>query len=203
MPGRTRERRIVVVALFFYAAVLSWTMSKVVVHLRAQDRIQDRIPIRVIAVHDGDTITFAPRNGDNAGPFASGPLHGRLLLVDAPELAQHPWGYAARFWLEAALAGRDDIAVELDPTEPRDKYGRIPIYLMAGDACLNERGVAEGWFYAYNPSGKALARSAAIQAAERTAHRARRGVWRPDPPLTRPEDYRRTHATKVIKKKAA
>lgn len=196
MPGRARERRIVVAALLVYATALGWAVSRIV----ARPPAPDRIPIRVVAVHDGDTITFEPRDG-GGGPFAAGPLHGRLLLVDAPELGQHPWGHAARFWLAAGLNGRDDVAVELDP-DGRDKYGRIPIYLMVGDTCLNERGVAEGWLYAYNPAGRPMARWAAIQRAEKAARRARRGVWRPDPPLERPEAWREAHAPKVIKKAA-
>lgn len=202
MPRRKAEQRVLVVCILFYAVVLSWAVSHVVARLSAQDRIAGRVAVRVTAVHDGDTITFEPRDGRDPGPLDVGPRHGRLLLIDAPELGQYPWGHAARFWLEAALNGRDDVAVELDPAAPRDKYGRVPIYLMVGDTCLNERGVAEGWFYAYNPTGRPLARSAAVLAAEKAARRARRGVWKPDPPLERPEDYRAAHTPRAGKKAA-
>jgi micrococcal nuclease len=139
---------------------------------------------KVVAVHDGDTATVRTVFGD---------LHVRMLLIDAPELGQHPWGEAARWYATAALLGRD-VRLEYDRTHP-DPYGRTLAYIHYArdgkDVVYNTEVVRDGWAFYYDP-GPELGRSTEVHAAEAEAKAKARGVWRASPcPLERPADWRR------------
>src|SRR5690606_4136814 len=85
-------------------------------------------------VIDGDTI--ACREGGE---------RIRLLLVDAPELAQGTYGAAARTALLALLPPGSVARVELDVRE-RDRYGRVLAYLYTPDGrMVNEVLAREGF----------------------------------------------------------
>jgi endonuclease YncB( thermonuclease family) len=188
------------VSVIFFGYLLVW-WQLVNIPLPAEDApvapvAPARVRVRVLAVHDGDTVRFEPLDPPaQADPLGhAGPYNARLLGIDAPELGQFPWGDAARLWLESQLVRRNDVQLELDPAVPTDKYGRVPAYLLVGtgDAleCLNEKEVGEGWAYAYNP-GRPLARGDDITRAEKSARTHKRGIWRADPPLTSPSEYRK------------
>jgi endonuclease YncB( thermonuclease family) len=137
---------------------------------------------RVVAVHDGDTVTV------QAGRQT---YHVRLLLIDAPELSQHPWGECARLYATAELLGRD-VTLEFEKVRP-DPYGRTLAYLRRAPdgTTFNEAIVRKGWAFYYDP-GPELSRSRAVRAAEAKAKADGIGVHRPGQcPLQVPSEYRK------------
>lgn len=67
----------------------------------------------------------------------------RLEGIDVPDLAQQPWGRAARDWLQQVL-GNQSVLLESD-IEPRDDSGQRLAYLWQNGELVNERLVAEGY----------------------------------------------------------
>jgi len=124
---------------------------------------------RVVAVHDGDTITV----------LASGRgIRVRLVGIDAPERGQ-PFSNASRHALEALVAGRDVRVVE----RGRDGYGRVLGRVYAGAVDVNAEQVRSGYAWVF----RRFAVDATLLALEAEAKAAQRGLWRerkPVPPWT-------------------
>jgi micrococcal nuclease len=100
----------------------------------------------------------------------------RLLLIDAPELAQPPWGDSAKAALEALLPEGRQLRLEYD-AERRDDFGRLLAYLWLDDGrMVNEAMATAGYVVLlhYPPNDRYLAR---IRAAVDGARDARRGLW--------------------------
>ncbi len=111
----------------------------------------------------------------------------RLLLIDAPELAQSPWGQMAKRQLEILARPGSTLRLELDRT-PADRYGRSLAYAWADTVMINEAMVARGWavVLAYE-NVRHLER---LQRAERAAQSAKRGFWQAWAFRCRPVDFR-------------
>lgn len=129
---------------------------------------------RVVAVHDGDTITVLVERRE---------VRVRLAGIDAPERGQ-AHGSAARRALALRVAGRD---VEVD-ARGRDGYGRTLGVVRAGALDVNRAQVADGWAWVF----RRYADDAALVALEDEARRARRGLWRDPAPLP-PWTWREQH----------
>jgi hypothetical protein len=67
--------------------------------------------------YDGDTLGARRTLGS-----LSGQEHLRLAYIDAPEIAQSPWGIRARSYLRTLLVVNERIQVDI---KSRDKYGRL------------------------------------------------------------------------------
>jgi micrococcal nuclease len=97
--------------------------------------------VQIARVMSGQSVEFIDRS--QQPPVIQ---QGRLAGIDAPDLAQEPWGKQAKQRLEELLktANKDDsILLELDRAEP-DKYGRKFIYLWKDGRSINEQLVKEG-----------------------------------------------------------
>ena len=89
-----------------------------------------RQPVSLVRVADGDTIVVRPPRGED--------IRVRLIGIDTPELGTAASFRSALFtaeMLESAAA----IELEIDPHQPRDKYGR-----------------ALGWVWVTDPGGTEL-----------------------------------------------
>lgn len=127
----------------------------------------------VVFVPDGDTIHF-DRNGER--------LKFRLEGVDAPEQNQ-PFGPEAGAALRARILGKT-ITVRVTS---RDQYGRLLGTAFDETGLdLNAAMVAAGlaWWYRY------FSNDSRLEALEREARSARRGLWAQENPEA-PWDYRR------------
>ena len=115
---------------------------------------------RVVAVHDGDTISVL---------VAGTPIRVRLAGIDAPERGQ-PFANAARHALESRVAGRDVSVVQ----RGRDGYGRVlgRVYVDAID--INAEQVRSGYAWVFRRFGA----DARLLALEAEAKAAGRGLWR-------------------------
>lgn len=134
-------------------------------------------PCQIERITDGDTVRC--RDGRRI----------RLLLIDAPELSQRPWGTRARDAVARLAPVGTRVTVERD-VQPTDRYGRTLAYLYLPDGrMLNEALAAEGFVVAsvYPPNVQHVER---IRAAVARARSARRGLWATPAFSCSPADHR-------------
>lgn len=125
---------------------------------------RDAAPCVVQTVSDGDTVRCA--DGRRV----------RLLLVDAPERSQPPFGDRARDALRTLAPPGTRLRLELD-VRPTDQYGRTLAYLWRADGrMLNHEIVRGGWavVLVYPPNVRHVDR---LRAAADSARRERRGLY--------------------------
>lgn len=115
---------------------------------------------RVVAVHDGDTLTVLADSRE---------VRVRMAGIDAPERGQ-PYTNAARQALAARVAGRE-VTVDV---RGRDSYGRTLGVVRVGDVDANSMQVRDGWAWVF----RRFSHDAALLALEDEARRERRGLWR-------------------------
>jgi endonuclease YncB( thermonuclease family) len=125
-------------------------------------------------VADGDTLTVRPAGG-------GGETRVRLVGVDAPELpggeggTAHHWGREAKGYL-AGRAERQLVTLRLEPTQTRDKYGRLLAYVYLGaDENVNLALVQDGQAYAHRDFPHSLRTQ--FEQAESEARKKGRGLW--------------------------
>jgi micrococcal nuclease len=140
--------------------------------------------IRVSAVHDGDTVSVILHNTEKKV---------RLIGIDAPELAQKPWGEEAKKYLESLLTANNwEVTLEYD-VEQNDQYGRILAYLWTEDGkFINLMMVRNGYAMLYTVSPNAK-HAGELKAAQKEARDGRHGIWSMEGLKERPEDYRKEH----------
>ena len=135
-------------------------------------------PARVVAVHDGDTITVKVGGHEEKC---------RLVGIDAPEMNDERQeyrdaAYAARNYARSRLAG-EQVTLESEPRQgDRDRYGRLLRYVILSDGTnFNEDMVRKGFAHVYDRFEFSL--KPRFKAAETEAKREKRGVWqlRPGP----------------------
>jgi micrococcal nuclease len=138
-------------------------------------RARPKLTCVVAKLADGDSFTCA--DGRKV----------RLLLIDAPEMAQAPWGQMAKRQLEMLARPGSTLRLELDRT-PTDRYGRSLAYAWVDTVMINEAMVASGWavVLAYE-NVRHLER---LQRAERAARAAKHGFWQAWAFRCRPVDFR-------------
>lgn len=132
---------------------------------------------RVAEVIDGDTVALAT---------------GRLVRyigMDAPEVRHRehgrwvydpePFGVAALEENRRLVEGRP-VRLRFD-VERTDRFGRLLAYVFVDDLMVNEQLVREGLARAHR-YGRNAAMAARLEAAERDARAARRGMWADEAP---------------------
>lgn len=137
----------------------------------------ERITCVVSRITDGDSIEC--RGGDRV----------RLLSIDAPELAQDPYGELAQGHLASLLPLGTRASLELD-IEYRDDHDRILAYLYLPDGrMINEVMARAGYVVdlVYRPNTRYADR---IRDAVDEARDARRGLWARGAFECRPRDFR-------------
>ncbi len=125
---------------------------------------------------------------------------GRLLGIDAPDVAQEPWGKQAKQCLETAIGtlGRDKIGIEVE-TVDADKFGRKFVYLWKDGRLLNEQLLRDGCVLASMRTSTLTTNTANgnkyRERFERGTQYARlmgKGIWNPDLPLRMsPAEFRK------------
>jgi len=134
------------------------------------------LPATVLSVGDGDSLRV-----NQAGQV----LTIRLACIDAPEMAQRPWGEASRAYLQARLPR--GTAVTLLP-HTIDRYGRT-VAEVIDEININLVLVEDGQAFAYRRYlGNCNARE--YLDAEFRASRHRAGVWQLPGGITRPWLFR-------------
>jgi micrococcal nuclease len=132
---------------------------------------------RVARVVDGDTL------------ICDGGVRVRLLLIDAPELSQGPYGAAAKALLEQLARPGTLLAVEED-VQRLDRYGRLLAYLYLPDGrMVNEELLIAGVAVVsvHPPNVRYVER---LRAAADSARAAGAGLWSTSAFECRPADHR-------------
>jgi endonuclease YncB( thermonuclease family) len=142
----------------------------------APARAQADFRARVVSIGDGDTIRV--RHGDKLETI-------RLACIDAPEMAQVPYGDQARRYLQTRLRLEQEVTIH--PLNS-DRYGRT-VAEVIGDINLNLALVEDGLAFVYP---KYLGQCAATEYldAEYRASRHRFGIWRVPGGIERPWLFR-------------
>lgn len=131
----------------------------------------------VARISDGDTL--ACRGGERV----------RLLLIDAPETTQRPYGTRAREALARLAPVGSVVHLEHD-VQPRDRYGRTLAYVWTRRGMMvNEEVVRQGFAVTltYAPNVRHVER---VRTAQTEAQRARRGLWATSAFECAPRDHR-------------
>ena len=129
-------------------------------------RASPRVPCMVAAVSDGDS--FRCRDIPRV----------RLLLLDAPEMGQQPFGVRSRDALRARMPRGDTVWLEFD-VQREDRYSRTLAHAWTareGGEHLNFVQARDGWAVAvvFPPNVRHIE---AVRAAVAEARRERRGLW--------------------------
>ena len=129
--------------------------------------------LKVVGVHDGDTITGLDKDQKQ--------FKIRLDAIDAPELGM-PFGQASRKALSEKVFGKQVEVI----VKTKDRYGRTVGHVLLDKRDINlemlEAGMA--WHYAHYDHNKRLGE------VEKEARRNRIGLWS-DPNPVAPWDYRK------------
>ena len=138
----------------------------------------------VLSIGDGDTIRVS-RQGL--------PITIRLACIDAPEMAQSPYGQQSRSYLQTRLAKGREVTILPHTT---DRYGRTVAEVIS-DLNINLVLVEDGQAFAYRQYLGGCEAKEYLD-AEYRASRHRYGVWQVEGGITRPWDFRRGRHNAVI-----
>lgn len=142
--------------------------------LAAPPKVETRLTLKVVSVHDGDTFTGISESNEQ--------VKVRLDAVDAPELSQ-PFGQASRKALGDKIFGKVVTVI----TKKHDRYGRTIGHVLIDKRDVNLELLEEGvvWHYA------AYDRNKRLREAEASARSSKKGLWRDANPVA-PWDWRKT-----------
>jgi len=135
------------------------------------------LPAVVLSIGDGDTIRVR-QDGRT--------VTVRLACIDAPELAQSPYGAAARAYLRQRLPLGAPVTLDVHTT---DRYGRL-VAEVIGEINLGLALVEDGQAFTYRRYLEACDGRAYLD-AEFRASRHRFGVWQVPGGISRPWEVRR------------
>ena len=131
---------------------------------------------RVVSIGDGDTIRV--RHGAKLETI-------RLACIDAPEMAQVPYGDQARRYLQTRLRLEQEVTIHPLNT---DRYGRT-VAEVIGEINLNLALVEDGQAFVY-PKYLGQCDAHEYREAEYRARRHRFGVWQAPGGIERPWQFR-------------
>lgn len=112
----------------------------------------------------------------------------RLLLIDAPELGQRPYGDSARAAARRLLRTGARVRLDVD-VQPLDRYGRLLAYVWADSVFVNRELVRRGMAVVLVVPPN-VREAAPLRAAADSARAERRGLWSGSAFECRPRDYR-------------
>jgi endonuclease YncB( thermonuclease family) len=138
---------------------------------KAADR---RIQIKVVGVHDGDTLTGITASNEQ--------VKVRLDAIDSPELKQ-PFGQAAK----KALGDKVFAKTVTVTTKKKDRYGRTVGHILLGKRDINLEMLEEGMAWHYREYSK----NKRLQQAEDDARTGMKGLWT-DPNAVAPWEWRKS-----------
>lgn len=150
--------------------------------------------VRVARVLSGQTLEVEDIAGSTklTSSFPHSSLKVRLVGIDAPDLQQQPWGFAAKQRLEAMINGTP-VLLEYD-RQQKDAFGRHLAYVWQNGVLLNEQLVKEGYvlWVARSPNHKYDQR---LENAQAWAKLMGQGIWNWDKPMRlTPAEFRKLEA---------
>lgn len=136
-----------------------------------------------------DVCTVARLSDGDSLACEEGGERVRLLLIDAPEAAQRPWGDSARAALARLMPRGRQVRLEYD-VRRRDDFGRLLAYAWLEDGrMVNEEMARTGYvvLLSYPPNVQHVDR---VRAAIEDARDSARGLWAGPAFDCRPVDFR-------------
>jgi len=141
-------------------------------------------PATLLSIGDGDTLRVS----------ADGrPLTIRLACIDAPEMAQSPWGQRSRAYLLQRLSRSRQVTIQ---PHTIDRYGRTVAEVIS-DININLVMVEDGQAFAYRRYLSSCNANEYLE-AEYRASRHRYGIWQVEGGITRPWEFRRGRRAALI-----
>lgn len=134
-----------------------------------------QLRLRVVGVHDGDTLTGID---DNHVQHKI-----RLDAIDAPELGQ-AYGQAAKKALSGKVFGKD---IQVVP-KTTDRYGRTVGHILIDGRDVNLEMLVEGMAWHY----KQYDHNTRLREAEQSARSGKKGLWQ-DSYAVPPWEHRKEH----------
>ena len=134
----------------------------------------------VLSIGDGDTLRVQDRGRT---------ITVRLACIDAPEMAQSPWGQQASQQLQSLTPVGAAIALR---SRAIDRYGRQVAEVSRGSRNINQALVASGAAFVYWQTINGCDRQT-YGRLETAARMKGLGVWSTPGGITRPWDVRRSH----------
>jgi micrococcal nuclease len=155
-----------------------------------------RLPIvKINRVMSGQTVEWTDRS--QQPPIIQ---QGRLMGIDAPDMAQEPWGKQAKQRLEELIdiSGNSDVSIEFESSDA-DKFGRKFVYLWKDGRLLNEQLLREGCVLASmrnsSSSNSNITGAKYRDRFSRGSQYARlmgQGIWNPNHPMRMsPAEFRK------------
>ena len=139
----------------------------------------------VVSIGDGDTLRVQEQGRS---------ITVRLACIDAPEMAQSPWGNEARQRLQALVPIGS--AVELR-SKATDRYGRQVAEVSRGGRSVNQALIASGSAFVYWQYISGCDRHS-YSRLETEARLRGVGVWNKPGGITRPWDFRGGRHSSVV-----
>ena len=140
----------------------------------APPKVETRLTLKVVSVHDGDTFTGINQSNEQ--------VKVRLDAVDAPELSQ-PYGQASKKALGDKIFGKTVTVI----TKKHDRYGRTIGHVLIDKRDVNLELLEVGAVWHYS----AYDRNKRLREAEALARTAKEGLWK-DPNPMAPWVWRKT-----------
>ncbi len=131
----------------------------------------------VVSIGDGDTLRVLDGGRQ---------LTIRLACIDAPEMAQSPYGAQSRSLLAGLAPVGSEVSLRVLTT---DRYGRSVAEILRGNQNVNLQMVRGGQAFAYRRY-ISHCNAAAYLRLERGAEIDRQGVWSVPGGIQRPWDFR-------------
>jgi micrococcal nuclease len=123
---------------------------------------------------------------------------GRLLGIDAPDIAQEPWGKQAKQRLEELIGipSNNAVSVEFEGLDA-DKYGRKYVYLWKDGRLLNEQLLKDGYVLASMRNSSSSSTNGTkyrelFTSGSQYARLMGQGIWNPAQPMRMsPSEFRK------------
>ena len=151
--------------------------------------------VKISRVMSGQSVEWVDRS--QTPPIIQ---QGRLMGIDAPDLAQEPWGKQAKQRLEELIeiSGEDGVTLEFESTDA-DKFGRKFVYLWKDGRLLNEQLLRDGYVLASmrTPSSSSSNANGAkyrdrFSRGSQYARLMGQGIWNPQLPMRMsPSEFRK------------
>lgn len=145
---------------------------------------------KITEIHDGDTVTIVK---DSFFGILVKTEKVRLIGIDAPEIAQEPWGRRAKNHLRKLIRESDwQVKIELDVQE-RDKYGRVLAYLWDKNGnMINYLMIRNGYAMVYTIPPNVKYAELFLQ-AQSLARDEKKGIWGKEGLTEKPSDWRKAN----------
>lgn len=131
----------------------------------------------IVSIGDGDTLRVVDSGRQ---------VTIRLACIDAPEMAQGPYGQQSRALLTSLAPVGSDVTLKVVDT---DRYGRTVAEISSGGQNVNLRMVRRGQAFAYRQY-LSNCEPTAYLGAERGAETDHLGVWSIPGGIQRPWEFR-------------